>query len=132
MKFTYFMIHWGPRVWVFSALHYCCYLGVQASTSLPSSTAQKALTQLVLTQPLFEHRLHARLLNVSRRTVLIGATKPTQLLQKIKIHQPSVTRKKQSRHFQRQREGHLWGSSENGSKVLHIHLKYSHLFVLQV
>lgn len=61
--------------------------------------AQKALTQLVLTQPLFEHRLHARLLNVSHRTVLTGATKPTQLLQKIKIHQPSVTRKKHEPPF---------------------------------
>lgn len=55
-KLTYFMIHGGPRVWVFSALHYCCYLGNQASTSLPSSMESKdaAHTNYLSTKPVFD------------------------------------------------------------------------------
>lgn len=55
-KLTYFMIHRGPRVWVFSALHYCCYLGNQASTSLPSSMESNdaAHTNYLSTKPVFD------------------------------------------------------------------------------
>lgn len=56
-KLTYFMIHRGPWVWgFFSALHYCCYLGDQASTSLPSSMESNdaAHTNYLSTKPVFD------------------------------------------------------------------------------
>lgn len=55
-KLTYFIIHRGPRVWVFSALHYCCYLGDQASTSLPSSMKSNdaTRTRYLSTKPVFD------------------------------------------------------------------------------
>lgn len=133
-KFMYFIIHQGPRVWVFSALHYCCYLGDQASTSLPSSTAQKALTQLVPTQPLFEHRLHAHLLNISHQTVLNGTTKPTQLLQEIKIHPASVTKKKQS-HISKGNGKVIYGAAGRTAprcSTSILNTNFSHPFALQV
>lgn len=107
----------------FPALHCYCYLGDQASTSPSSSTAWKPLTQLVLTQPVFGHRLHAHLLNFSHWTVPIGTKKPYSSDAKGQ-DTSGICHQVKAEHFQRQMEGHLSGSSENSSKVLHIHFKY--------
>lgn len=108
-KLTYFIIHRGPRVWVFSALHYCCYLGDQASTSLPSSMKSNdaAHTHYLSTKPVFD-RLQAHLPYFSHWTALIHPTKPTQLLQKIKIHQALAPGKSRDKGKVRSPMGQHW------------------------
>lgn len=124
-KLTYFLIHRGPRVWVFSALHYCCYLGDQASTSLPSSMESNdaAHTNYLSTKPVFD--TECRLIFpisltgqfLSTQQNLLSYCKRSRYIRH--WHQ-----EKAESNFQRKRQGHIWGSTENSSEMLHTHLKY--------
>lgn len=94
-KLTYFIIHRGPRVWIFfsSAL---LLLFRRSSIHITSKLHEK---QWCSSYPLCEHktwvwqRLQAHFPYFSHWTALIHTTKPTQLLQKIKIHQALTPRK---------------------------------------
>lgn len=123
-KLTYFTIHKGPRVWVFSALHYCCYLGDQATTSLPSSMASNdaSHTNYLSTKPMF-HTECSLIFPISltgqflfTQQNLLSCCKRSRYIRH--WHQ------EKEMNFQRKRQGHLWGSTENSSEVLHTHLKY--------
>ena len=124
-KHMYFIIYWRPRVWVFSALLYCCCLGDQASTPLLSYTARTALTQLVPTNTTSVLSVDSTLIfsiSLTGQRDLLPTT--YSLAAKDRDTSGICHQEKAEPHFQRQREGHLWGSSETSPKVLHLHLKY--------
>lgn len=124
-KLTYFMIHGGPRVWVFSALHYCCYLGNQASTSLPSSMESKdaAHTNYLSTKPVFDTECSlifpAALLYSS-----YSHNKTYWVVAKDQDTPGSGTRKKSRVTFPKEKVRSPMGSTENSYEMLHTRLKY--------